>query len=297
MIKHWLEAARLRTLPLALSGCLVGASLANLENVFSIHIFIFCVLTALFLQVLSNFANDYGDTQNGADSKHRVGPSRAVQSGAISAQNMRKGIMLMAILSLFTGTYLLWLSKVFSHYSGFILLALGLVCIAAAIKYTAGKNPYGYKAMGDLAVFVFFGWVAVCGSYYLYAKGVSLNCFLIASSIGLWSTGVLNLNNMRDIESDKLANKNTIAIMLGFAKSKIYHSVLVLLGVLFAAIFVMLNFNQIYAIVLFAPLGLFIFHFIKVLRAKSNEIDPFLKPLALSTFVFSLSIFVVSFIN
>ncbi|MGB0431936.1 MAG: 1,4-dihydroxy-2-naphthoate octaprenyltransferase, partial [Bacteroidia bacterium] len=198
--KNWIDAARPRTLPLALAGLALGNLLAFENNKFSILICVLSILTATFLQILSNFANDYGDFVNGADNDARIGPARAVQSGAISTKTMKTAIITTALLSLITGILLLWVSsKNVNLVWLLIMLASGLLAIAAAYKYTASKNPYGYKGYGDIAVFIFFGLLAVMGIYFLQTNSLNLTMLLPASAFGLLSTGVLNLNNMRDI--------------------------------------------------------------------------------------------------
>ena len=231
-MKHWIEAARLRTLPLSVSGIIVG-SIYALSNptetintpteVFSWKIFGFALLTTLGLQVLSNFANDYGDGVKGTDNADRVGPLRAIQSGAITPQAMKKAIIITSLLTLLSAITLIYFAFGQDNfgYSIFFLL-LGIAAIVSAIRYTVGNSAYGYRGFGDLFVFIFFGLVSTLGVNFLYSKEVDPLLILPAVSIGLLSVGVLNLNNMRDEESDRKSGKNTIVVQMGGAKAVSY---------------------------------------------------------------------------
>jgi len=286
----WIEAARLRTLPLALSSIITGSALAYFDGTFNPRVFVLALLTAVFLQILSNLANDYGDAAKGTDNAGRIGPLRAVQSGTITPVQMKKGIAFTACAAVFTG---IWL--VSEGLAGFPLIddcafaVLGLASVAAALTYTMGRNPYGYSGFGDLVVFLFFGLVGVMGTYFLHRHVLSWGAVLMASVLGLFSMGVLNLNNMRDIENDRRCGKETIAVKLGIGGAKRYHSVLIVSGLAGAAIFTILNFRSVtqLAIILIFPV------FIRDLNAVSGikehrELDPYLKKLSLSTFIFSI---------
>ena len=217
--KNWLVAFRLRTLPLALSSIILGSMLAYADGIFSWPVAILAVTTTLFLQILSNLANDYGDSVSGVDNEHRVGPSRSVQGGAITASQMRRAVFLFAFLSLASGIGLIIVgTRGLQLESTLIYLVLGLGAIAAAIKYTVGKNPYGYQGLGDLFVFIFFGLVGVCGTYYLHTHQLPWDILLPAASVGLLSVAVLNLNNLRDRESDAASGKRTLVVKLGSEK-------------------------------------------------------------------------------
>ncbi|MBJ7428481.1 MAG: 1,4-dihydroxy-2-naphthoate octaprenyltransferase [Bacteroidia bacterium] len=203
-MKNWIEAFRLRTLMLSLACILMGVFLAKIfsKNVSTVTV-ILTLLTALFLQILSNLANDYGDSKHGADHDGRKGPKRAVQSGKITADQMLVGIKIFVVLSLITGIALLYSCMQVIGINGVItLFIIGIAAIIAAIAYTNGKRPYGYMGLGDISVFIFFGLIAVCGTYYLLVGTINALIFLPATSCGLFSVGVLNLNNMRDIDSD-----------------------------------------------------------------------------------------------
>ena len=298
-MKHWIEAARLRTLPLSVSGIIVG-SIYALSNptetintpteVFSWKVFGFALLTTLGLQVLSNFANDYGDGVKGTDNADRVGPLRAIQSGNITPQAMKKAIVITAILTLLSAVILIYFAFGQDNfvYSIFFLL-LGIAAIASAIKYTVGNSAYGYRGFGDLFVFVFFGLVSTLGVNFLYAKEIDPLLILPAVAIGLLSVGVLNLNNMRDQESDKKAGKNTIVVQMGAQKAKIYHFTLIITAMLCVIVFAVLSgykFDQYLFLLAYIPL---IKHLNTVYKNHNPKLlDPELKKLALSTFLLSL---------
>ncbi|MCF6295486.1 MAG: 1,4-dihydroxy-2-naphthoate octaprenyltransferase [Flavobacteriaceae bacterium] len=285
-IKPWISAIRLRTLPLSISGIIVGSSMAYYNGFFEISIFIFAILTTLSLQILSNLANDYGDGVKGTDNQDRIGPERALQSGKITPEQMYDAIkinILIVIVLTFLLVYSAFKSSQFLYSLLFFVLAL--LCIYAAVKYTVGSTAYGYRALGDIMVFLFFGLISVMGAYFLFSKQLDHVLIFPACIIGLLSAGVLNLNNMRDIESDRASNKITIAVKLGINKAKIYHSFLIisamLLSVLFA-VFYYRSFSNLVFLVVFIPLTL---HIVNVIKNKEPKLlDPQLKILALSTF-------------
>ena len=205
--KAWLHAFRLRTLPLSLSCIGMAGFLAAAAGKFDLVLFLLCCITTIFLQVLSNLANDYGDSIHGADHAERKGPTRAVQSGAISLSQMRNAVILFSLLSLVSGVMLLLLSFGTDWLAIFFFFGLGLLSILAAIGYTVGKKPYGYIGLGDISVLIFFGLVGVMGSFYLFTHQISWLEVLPALSCGLFSIAVLNVNNIRDIDSDRMAGK------------------------------------------------------------------------------------------
>ncbi|WP_128330309.1 1,4-dihydroxy-2-naphthoate polyprenyltransferase [Apibacter sp. HY039] len=244
-MKNWIEAARLRTLPLSLSGIILGGMLAKWKESFDGNIFVLSCLTTILFQVLSNFANDYGDGTKGTDNENRIGPVRAIQSGAISHKKMFKGIIITVILSFISAIILLFYAFIPKYWEAFfIFIGLGIGCILAAIFYTMGKKPYGYMGLGDIFVFVFFGWVSVIGSEFLYTKTFNWDSLLPASAVGLFSVAVLNLNNMRDIKSDKDAGKNTLALRLGFQNAKYYQLLLMNLPFILCLIFLLIHQEQ-----------------------------------------------------
>lgn len=284
-MKNWLSAARPRTLPLALASIFMGSFLAASVGQFKWLIFTLCCLTTIALQVLSNFANDYGDTQNGADLAGRVGPQRAVQSGAITPKQMLNGIYVLAVLCLIFGISLLYFSfKDASMQAFWGFFGLGLLSMLAAYTYTAGKKPYGYAGLGDISVLIFFGLVGVLGSNYLFTKTFDWMNILPALSCGLFATGVLNINNIRDIESDSRAGKKTIPSRLGKQKAIVYHWFLLGLGMLSILIFSLLQGENNFQYIICFPL--FFINGFKVSRLPNP--DPMLKQMALSTLAFVL---------
>jgi len=290
-IKSWLKAFRLRTLPLSFSCIAMGSFLAASENKFNGIIFSICLITTLFLQMLSNLANDYGDTVHGADSTARVGPLRTVQSGEISPAAMKNAMVIFGLLALASGISLLYVSFGNLLSANFLLfLLLGLGAIAAAVKYTAGKNPYGYKGLGDFFVFLFFGLVGVCGTYYLYTHQFSPEILLPAGSIGLLCAGVLNVNNMRDRISDAATGKITIAVRLGTRNSKYYHLALVLLAWILILSYSLLHYQSSLQFIYLISAPLFIVHLSKVFQNKEPALlDGQLKTLVLSTLLYCIT--------
>lgn len=296
-IKNWLEAFRLRTLPLALASILMGGFLAMYNSAWKGEVFVMCIVTTVLLQILSNLANDYGDTQNGADSADRVGPDRAVQSGAISMETMKKAIIVFVLLSLVSGLGLLYFAfgQLSARFWG--LFALGIAAIVAAIKYTAGKKPYGYAGLGDISVMVFFGFAGVIGTYFAVTNQFSNWLILPAITCGCFAVGVLNLNNMRDIVSDEKAGKRTIPVRIGLDKAKIYHTLLLVIGIASFIVFsIKIQISVIYLPFLLPGVLLILLNCIKVWKTPNPvDLDPFLKQLALSALTFVLGVGGIAF--
>jgi len=289
-VKSWISAARLRTLPLSLSGIILGSFLAYSNGFFDLVILVLAVLTTIGFQVISNFANDFGDGVKGTDNDERVGPKRALQSGDITASQMLFGIKISGIITLLIAFFLVYRSFGKENL-GFsvIFILLGISSIAAAVKYTVGKNAYGYRGFGDIFVFIFFGLLSVCGSYFLYVHTIDYTIFLPAFSVGLLSVGVLNLNNMRDRESDMRSGKNTLVVKIGAEFAKYYHYYLLIASFLFAILYTMIHYTspwQFIFVVSFIP----IFRHLITLYKNENpkKLDPELKKLALSTLLFAI---------
>ena len=284
----WILALRPRTLFLAVATALCGSSIAYSTGTFSISICILTILTATILQLMSNLANDLGDFQHGTDTTgERVGPQRAVQSGAISPSKMRKAILVTIILAVITGLGLIYEASQFMPVIIILLfIALGSASIIAAIKYTAGKNPYGYRGLGDIFSFVFFGPVSVVGTYFLHTHQFNFQPWLPAIGLGLFTIAVLNINNMRDMENDRKSKKITVAIKLGFKNAKYYHMLLTICGI---ACF--LTYNVLYTSLWLQNLYVLIFlFFLKILYDifKINEnkkLDPYLRYTSMTTFL------------
>lgn len=301
-MKHWIEAARVRTLPLSVSGIIVGSFYAMSKNMFNWNIVIFALLTTLGLQILSNFANDYGDGVKGTDNNDRVGPKRTIQSGLITPQAMKRAMVITSLITLIFAVLLIYfafkLKKIYLLYS-FIFLILGILAIASAIRYTVGKGAYGYRGYGDLFVFIFFGLVSTFGVYFMFSKTIDFLLLLPATAIGFLSVGVLNLNNMRDEESDRKSGKNTIVVKNGGAWAKKYHFFLIISAMVLMLAFMLLfdyyidaahpeefNFDIYFFLVAYFPLTS---HLITVYKNKNPKLlDPELKKLAISTFLLSI---------
>ena len=289
-MKHWVEAARVRTLPLSVSGIIVGSFYAMSQGMFNWNIVIFALLTTLGLQILSNFANDYGDGVKGTDNDDRVGPKRAIQSGVISPEEMKRAMVITSLITLLFAVLLIYFAfKEKYLLFSLIFLVLGILAIASAIRYTVGKGAYGYRGYGDVFVFIFFGMVSTFGVYFMFSKTLDWLLLLPATSIGFLSVGVLNLNNMRDEESDRKAGKNTIVVKNGGAWAKKYHFFLVISAMVLVLIFALLNdfhFDQYFFVVAYFPM---ISHLMTVYRNKTPRLlDPELKKLAISTFLLAV---------
>lgn len=289
-IKSWLSAMRLRTLPLSVSGIIIGACFAYYDGVFNWLVFVVAMALTVGFQILSNLSNDYGDSVKGTDNHTRVGPERAIQSGNISESQMvdaiRKNILIVSVLTIIL-IFSAFGTKYFLY--ALLFLILGAIAIYSALTYTIGESPYGYKGLGDIYVFIFFGIVSVFGSYFLFAKQLDHFIVLPAISLGLLSVGVLNLNNMRDINSDKLSNKITLAVKLGLVKSKRYHIILILSAIAFSFVFSILYYTSAWNFLFFITYIPLILHIKKIKNAElPNEFDSQLKVLALTTFFFSL---------
>ena len=289
-MKHWIQAARLRTLPLSVSGIIVGSFYAMSQALFNWNIVILALLTTLGFQVLSNFANDYGDGIKGTDNEDRVGPKRAIQSGVISPKEMKNALIITSLLTLVSAIALIYVAfKDHNLLFSFIYLLLGILAIASAIRYTVGNSAYGYRGFGDLFVFIFFGLVSTLGIYFMFAKEMDWVLILPATSIGFLSVAVLNLNNMRDEESDRKSNKNTIVVKMGAENAKVYHYFLVISAMILIvefSYFKDFTFDQYLYVIGFIPL----LKHLKTVYTNKNpkELDPELKKVALGTFALSV---------
>lgn len=286
MVKAWISATRPRTLPLAAASICMGGFLASFRGTFDWVIFFLTLLTTVMLQILSNLANDYGDFRHGADHQGRIGPARMVQTGAISPGKMKKVIIILALITLLTGASLLIKSLGLERRSFYVLLVLGVLSIAAAVNYTAGKNPYGYKGWGDLAVLLFFGLVAVVGTYFLQTATVDWEVLLPALSCGLFATAVLNVNNIRDIESDAQAGKLSIPVRIGRDMAVRYHWLLLIGGAACSMIYVFLHYSSPWQWLFLAVLPLLYRNGRAVSIKSGKALDPYLKQMAITTLVY-----------
>ncbi len=294
-VKYWIQAARIQTLPLSISGILVGSSFAYNINSFDNIIFFLSIITAISFQVLSNFANDYGDGILGTDNQ-RIGPDRVIASGKLSLKELKKGIVINVFISITFSYSLIKYSFKSDYFLILIFLILSISSIVAAIKYTMGKSPYGYHGLGDIFVFIFFGYVSVFGSFFLQTKIINYELFILAAIIGFLCVGVLNLNNIRDIENDSAMNKKTIPTRIGFSNAKIYQIFLILFSIVLTALLTLKfkpSYNYIFVVIGILPL---VYHLFKVRQAKNPiEFKPLLKQLAFSNFFYSIfmSIFMI----
>jgi 1,4-dihydroxy-2-naphthoate octaprenyltransferase len=289
-LKLWLFAFRLRTLPLSVSGIIIGGCIAYYNGFFNFKIVGLAILVTLAFQILSNLANDYGDGVKGTDNNNRIGPERAVQSGKITAEEMYEAIKINILVIIFL-VFMLILASFGTRNFLYSLLffILGALSIYAALKYTIGESAYGYKALGDLMVFLFFGVLSVMGSYFLFARALEHVLIFPACIVGLLSTGVLNLNNMRDLESDHESNKITVAVKFGLKRAKIYHAFLIITALVLGIIFGLFYYRSFASILFFIAFIPIIKHLLFVFKTKEPiQLDSQLKVLALSTFVLSL---------
>ena len=290
-MKKWIAAFRLKTLPLALSNTIMGSALAAGEDKFRWSIFSLAALTTILLQIMSNMANDYGDFVNGKDTAERIGPKRMVQSGEITPKTMLQGIIIIGIFTAISGLALILVGTVGIDITNILIFGvLGIAAIVAAIKYTVGKNPYGYRGLGDIFVFIFFGLVGVIGTYFLHTQSFSWDLLLPASAMGFLSTGVLNMNNLRDYEADKNANKKTIVVAMGQQKAKFYHLFLVGGAILLAVIYTITNYNSPWQWLFVISLPV-LFLNLKIVFSYKNSIElyPELGKLSMGTLLFAIS--------
>lgn len=293
----WINAMRLRTLPLSLSGIIAGSAIAYYQGFWDGKIFGLAMLTTVLFQILSNLANDYGDGVKGTDNENRVGPERMVQSGTISEKGMKHAVILFSIFSGVSAGFLIYFGVQNMPISSIWIYAiLALLSIGAAITYTVGKKAYGYHGFGDVMVFIFFGLVSVLGIYSLFTKTFIWDNLYLAVCIGLLSTAVLNLNNMRDFENDSKSEKNTLVVKMGPNSAKLYHALLIIFALISLGIFL----GQYHEPLLFfvmLPGVILLIHLRKVMKTTDpKKYDPELKKVALSTFAISVLLFGLLFV-
>lgn len=290
-VNIWLKAFRLRTLPLALSATFLGSFLAFAEQKFRPGVFVFGTLTTLFLQILSNLANDYGDAAKGADNDERLGPLRVTQSGLISRKSMRLMIGIFILFSLVSGSLLIYSGLRNSHLLPYLVFfILGISAIVAAIKYTIGRRPYGYVGFGDIMVFIYFGILGVAGTFFLHTQTFHLSILLPASSVGLLSVGVLNINNLRDHKNDALNGKHTLVVRMGVTWAKGYHVVLLLSAFVLGLIYTIIQYESALQLMFLLSFPLLASDIDKVINnTVPVELNRELKKLAMATLLFSIS--------
>ena len=289
-LKMWWETARPKTLPLALASIFTGSALGYWANPqgFNGLVMALCLLTTILLQVLSNFANDYGDHQKGSDTEERIGPLRGIQKGAISAKELKWGLILMVVASFLSGSFLIGIA--YENLSDLLAFAgLGILAIVAAITYTVGAKPYGYMGLGDISVLVFFGLLGVGGTYYLQTHSIDSHIILPAIGSGLLASAVLNINNLRDIEQDAKAGKNTLAVRLGAYKGRVYHCILLSVAALCYLAFAVAtaiswtNYLFVLAMPLLAKHAIFVYH-----SQQPSELRPMLAQMSMISLLINI---------
>lgn len=287
-LKAAVRSMRLRTLPLSLSGVILGSFLAASKVLFNWGTIIFLFATTVCLQILSNLSNELGDVLSGNDNEHRVGPEYGLNSGEMSLADMRKLILTFTFLCMIFGIFMILCSfGTLLKLEPICLLILGACAIVAAMKYTLGKSPYGYKGLGDIFVFIFFGLVSVMGAYYVIAHSLDASLLLPAASIGFFSVGVLNVNNMRDMETDA-PKRVTVAMKLGLRRARIYHFLLISFGWVAMVIFMALLPQRIWHWLFMLTMPLYFIHLSGVSRLEGRALDKMLPLLVMSTFIFSI---------
>ena len=272
-VRAYITSFRLRTLPLSLSGVLLGSLLAASDVFFKTTTFVWAMLTTVALQILSNLANEVGDLTKGTDNEHRLGPIRSAQSGALSMREMVQAMIVFGVIAIITGSLLIY--EAFRDLLNWKSIALF-------------KSAYGYRGLGDLFVFIFFGVVSVMGSYFAMSGVLPWICVLPAVAIGFLSSGVLNMNNIRDIENDSVCGKRTIPVILGIQGAKIYHFVITLLAVICLVLYSMLHSAGWTGYLFLLTLPLLVMHLKSVYRGEGRALDSQLKFLSITTLLIAL---------
>lgn len=288
-IKEYVSAMRLRTLPLSLAGVSLGAMLAVADYFVDWRVVVFLLITAACLQILSNVCNELGDYRRGVVSAHERNVSSALREGKISEKGLQVLVRIMVAASVVSGLAMIYLTygSLFLLES-FILMIFGYLAIRAAMNYTLGRNPYGYKGLGDLYVFVFFGFLAVWGAYYVCSHSFGTAMILLpAAAIGFFSMGVLNVNNLRDMDTDR-GCRITIALKLGERGARIYQTVLLAAGWAAMLIYVSLRIFDLWHYLFLLTLPFFVWHLVLVWKYKGKELDKALPVLVIATFGFVL---------
>ena len=284
----WLRAARPRTVLLSFSGVMMGGFLAFTQDLFYPSVIVFAAFTAVLLQILSNLANDLGDFKKGTDNSRRKGPQRELQSGAISEKEMQIGIALVGAAALLSGAMLIFLVARLTWTELAVFAALGFAAVVASLLYTLGKRPYGYRGLGDLFCFIFFGWAAVFGTYYLATKNLDFSVLLPASAMGFMSNAVLNINNMRDFENDRASGKNSLVVKIGLQRAYIYHLILIIGAFLFLTLFCLINQLSWYCYTFWLLAPLFAKDLVRIKKSEPAQLDPLLPKQVVKTFLLVL---------
>lgn len=288
-LKDYLASFRLRTLPLSVSGILLGSLLARSAGSFRMSVFGLALLTTLCLQILSNVSNELGDMLKGTDNAGRVGPWRGLQTGRLTVAGFWRMIGIFTALSLAGGIALVGVAfGSLTSPASMTMLAVGGAAALAAVKYTLGKKPYGYRGLGDLFVFLFFGGVSTLGAYYLMTRQLPPALIWPAAAAGLLITGVLNVNNIRDMDNDARCGKRTLPVMLGKRNARFYHVFLIAGGFLCMLAYVLLTGGGDRRFCFLLTLPLFLVHLRAVFRYDGKALDPQLKFLSLSILLWAV---------
>lgn len=288
IIALWISAIRPRTLVLSSAGTLLGGMIALSEGHANIWAWVLCVVTAVLLQSLSNLANDYGDFVNGVDTTERTGPQRAMQSGSVSEASMKRAIGTVAALAFLSGAALVFFVAKLSMTEMLVFAALGIGAVAAALLYTLGKRPYGYRGLGDFYCFIFFGLVSVAGTFYIVAHQWDSTVLLPAAAIGCMSNAVLNINNMRDYVNDKLKGKNSLVVRIGIEKAKRYHTFLIIMAFVCLTAFTIIKGKPVWSYSFLLLLPFFIKDLLDIHALPVRHLDPYLKKQAIKTFLLAV---------
>lgn len=290
----WFSTARPKTLPLALASILVGSALAAWQSKFDWLTTLLALITTVLLQILSNFANDYGDHVKGSDTVERIGPLRAIQHGAINGKQLKIALIVVAFLSFLSGSILI--GYAYQSWQDLLVFGgLGVLAIVAAITYTIGKKPYGYLGLGDISVLIFFGFLAVLGTFYLQTHQLFPSLLLPVLGCGLLSVAVLNINNLRDIYQDQKAGKNTLIVRIGRQNGRIYHIGLLSISLLSYLLFALIELTHWYNFLFLLATPLLVKHALFVYRHTDPvQLRPLLGQMAglalLTNLLFSLSV-------
>ncbi len=288
-LRACLKSMRLRTLPLSLAGVVLGSFLALPLHNASAATVVLLLLTTALLQVLSNLSNELGDTLQGTDTDERQGIHYSLQDGDMTIAQMKRFITVVTVCCCASGILMVYSSfGTLLSWQAVGLMLLGAAAIAAAMRYTLGTKPYGYRGLGDIFVFIFFGLVSVCGGYYICSHDITHPQVLLpAAAIGCFSVGVLNVNNIRDMKSDA-ANRTTVALQLGERRAKVYQTLLIVAGWMLMAAHTLITANTWTAGLYVLTLPLFAKHLVGVWRFRDRQLDPMLPLLVISSFLLSL---------
>lgn len=284
-----IHSMRLRTLPLSLAGVVLGIFLAAANHNLSTWTVVFLLLTTVCLQILSNLSNELGDYLSGTDGEQRIGPLYSLAEGNISVEAFKRLIYLFVALCSVFGTIMIGLAfGTLFALKPMMLLILGAGAIWAATHYTLGKRPYGYRGMGDISVFIFFGLVSVMGGYFVIAGVLDTWILLLpAATIGVFSVGVLNTNNIRDMESDA-GTRITIPLKIGERRAKIYQTVLITTGWILMLAYTLITYTSAWNFLYLITLPLYILHLMGIWKHHGSALDKYLPLLVMSSFLFSI---------